>query len=189
MAYSSYELASGDALAEVQRLCRHAARANGAFTTATVPSLSAVEQWLTTSYYMLGAILRKAGLSETQTAVSVVGVLQQAMVYDTCMKVELSLPTEAAGAGPSARYVMFKELRDEFWTAIRDGTIAGIDATVDSTLQRTPYVGGLSISRKTLMVDDTDATQHRIRRGQFQRQGIIPIGISPKALSDEESAS
>ncbi len=186
MSYSSFELASGDALREVQHLCRHAARAGGAFSSSTVPTLASVEQYLTTSYHWIRSRLAKGGLSDTQTLTAVLGVLQQLQVYDVAMKVELALPTEAAGGGASERWTLFRELRDELATMISDGSLAAIGATERTDdKHRTPFVGGISKSRKDVMEDDTDINQHRIKRDQFRYQYTIPSGRTAVTVAEE----
>lgn len=189
MAYSGFELASGDALAEIERLCRHAARGTGGtFSGSTVPTLASVEQYLTTSYYWIGSQLVKAGLSTTQTDTEVLGVLQQLQVYDVAMKVELALPVAAADGGPSARWETFRELRDELKMLIGDGSLVALGATeLDEAARkwRVPFVGGISIARKAVMRDDTDAVQHRVRRGQFRSQpAFIPAGQDGVTLEE-----
>lgn len=174
MSYLAYELAEGDARREVERLCRHAARASGAFSSSTVPDAAAVEQYLTTSYHWIRTRLIKAGLSDDQTDADVVGVLQQLQVYDVCMKVELALPTEAAGGNPSDRWTTFKELRDEMAMMISDGSLSGIGAEEIELARRTPFVGGISRERKRLMREDSDAIQHRVQRDQFRKLHVIP---------------
>lgn len=178
MAYTAYETAANEALGEVQSLCRHAARASGAFSSATVPSLAAVERYLTTSYYWIQGLLRRAGMSPTQTDTAVLGVLQQLNVYDVCIKIELSLPANAETGEGNNRYDTFEERRKELMEMFADGTLAAMpDAVLLSSALRTPIVTGVSISRKRVAEDDTDRTQHRVRRNQFQAPGqLSPLG-------------
>lgn len=174
MAYTAYETAEGEALGEVQSLCRHAARSAGAFAATTIPTLPAVERYLTTSYYWIQGLLRRAGLSSAQTDTAVLSILQQLNVYDTCIKVELSLPTNAETGEGNNRFDTFEERRKDLLEMFTDGTLAAMPNAVllDNAL-RTPVVTGVSISRKRLAEEDTDRTQHRIRRGQFQAHGLL----------------
>lgn len=171
MTYTAYELTVGDALTEVQNLCHHAARNSGAFSASTIPTLSAVEQWITTSYYWIGGVLLRSGLSRTQTAPEVLGILQQLNVYDACMKVEMSLPVESSSGEPNERFKFFEERRNELMEQLMDGTLAGLGAVTQSTGLRTPIVTGTSRARKALLNEDTDATQHRVKREQFTYPG------------------
>jgi len=181
MSYVAFELATGEAKAEIESLCRHAARGSGGtFTSNTVPSLGAVERWLTTSYYWIQGQLRRSGLSSTQTATPVLGQLQQLQVYDVCCKVELSLPVDSTSGDPSARFQWFETQRKEMLETLHDGTLAGLGAATYDGGVRTPYAGGLSNSRKRLIEDNADATQHRVRRGGFVNVG----GAGPWAESD-----
>lgn len=171
MSYQSFETTAGDALLEVQTLCRHAARASGAFSTTTVPTLAAVEQWLTTSNYWIQGILLSHGYTAAQTGASALSILQQLNVYDTCMKVELSLPAADGSGEPNGRFREFSERRQELLDMVIDGTLSVFLGLTGAGLRRLPIVTGLSRSRKRLVETDTDATQHRVRRGQFNAPG------------------
>ena len=171
VSYTAYELVTGDALTEVSNLCRHAARSNGAFTSSTIPTLAAVEQWLTVSSYWIGGILLRSGLSRVQTASEVVAILQQLNVYDACMKVEMSLPVESSSGEPNERFKFFEERRTEMMEQVMDGTLASLGAVTADAGLRTPIITGISRSRKALLNQDTDATQHRVKREQFTYPG------------------
>lgn len=169
----TYELTSGAALADVESLCRHVARSPGAtFGTATTPKLTAVQSWLTLSGYWIGGLLSRYGLDPAQDDAPVVGILQQLNVYDTCWKVEASLPNEDSTGAPNARMVEFSDRRMELVEMIENGTLVALGAHLQAGgAVRSPLVGGLSISRKRYADDDLDATQHRVKRNQFINPG------------------
>lgn len=174
MAYTAFETAAGEALAEVASLCRHAARASGAFSSSTVPTLVAVERYLTTSHYWIHGLLRRAGLDVEQTDPAVLGILQQLNVYDACIKIELSLPANAETGDGNSRFQTFEERRTDLVEMITDGSLAAMpDAVLLSTSMRTPIITGISNSRKRLTEENRDATQHRVRRGQFGHHGLL----------------
>lgn len=180
MAYTAWETSAGEAQAEVETYCRHAARGTGAvFTQLTVPSLGAVERWLTVSYHWIRGLLARNGYSTTQTDPSVVAILQELNVLDVCVKVELSLPEESGSGEPNQRFTAFAERRTELIEMITDGTLGAIGATPDSSTDSTriPRIGGERYSRKELAEEDTDRTQHRVRRGAMQHPGLaLPTG-------------
>lgn len=118
-------------------------------------------------------MLHRAGLSGTQTATNVVAILQEFNAYDVCIKVEMSLPTQIESGDPNERFRVFVERRTELLDAIRDGTLAGLGASEYDTGQRKPIVGGLSISRKAVLTDDTDAVQPRVTVGRFDNPGGV----------------
>ncbi len=177
MTYLAYELSGTAALNGVASLCRHAARAAGSFDVATIPSLGQVESWLTESYYWIGGQLRRYGFDEDQSAAgsAVISILQQLQVYDTCCKVELSLPAAGATGEPNARFQTFIERREELLGNLHDGTLNNLSAIAETkaTSPRRPIVTGLSKSDKKTLEDDTDATQHRIRRDEFLNPGTL----------------
>jgi hypothetical protein len=178
MAYTAYELDAGAALSGVASLCRHAARFNGAFDTATIPSLTQVEAWLTESYYWIQGQLSKYSFDIDQSAApdAVLSILQQLNVYDTCCKVELSLPGDSVTGEPNQRFQTFENRRDELWRNLNDGTIGALGATtVAAPTVRQPLITGISRSRKKVLETNTDATQHRIRRDGFLNPGIAPV--------------
>lgn len=174
MSYLGYELTAGDALLEVQELCRHAARQDGRFTAATVPTLVAVERWLTTSYYWIAGQLRRHGFDTVQTNAVVLGILQQLNVYDACLKVEMSFPVESSSGEPNSRFQFFLDRREELLEMIGDGTLAAMGAEVVPNAGREPVLTGQFLSRKQLAEDNTDRTQHRVRREQFTYPGVWP---------------
>lgn len=122
-------------------------------------------------------------MSTTQTDEAILGILQQLNVYDTCIKIELSLPTNAETGEGNNRFDTFEERRKDLLEMFTDGTLAAMPgAVLLETDMRTPIVTGISISRKRLAEEDTDRTQHRIRRGQFQAHGLL----DPVAETDVE---
>ncbi len=179
--YTAYESADDEAVNGVESLCRHLTD-SGDFSPTTTPLIEEVERWLTTSYYWIQGLLAKAGLSTTQTASSILGILEQLNVYDVAVKTELSSPATNLDGEPNARFITFTERRDELMAMLTDGTLAAMGATVDSTAaaRRTPVATGLSIARKKVAEDDTDRTQHRVRRNLFHR----PDGTEPWAETD-----
>lgn len=171
MSYTAFETANGEAKADVEALCRHAAESG--FSSSTVPTLAAVERWLTTSYYWIQGLLHRAGLSGTQTATNVVAILQELNVYDVCIKVEMALPTQIESGDPNERFQVFVDRRAELLDAIRDGTLAGLGASEYDAGQRKPVAGGLSIARKAVLTEDTDAVQPRATIGRFNNPGGV----------------
>ena len=168
MAYTAWETAAGEALAEVEAYCRHAARSSaGTFTTNTTPTKAAVERWLTVSYHWIRSLLASAGLSTTQTDATVLAVLQELNALDVAAKVELSLPEESGSGEPNQRFLAFDERRKELIEIIADGTLAAMGATTSASGRRMPTIGGERLSRKAVAEEDTDRTQHRIRRNIF----------------------
>lgn len=167
MAYTAYELVAQDAIADVANLCRHAARANGEFAPETVPSLQAVERWLTLSHAWIAGLLKRHGYSDVQTDATVVGILEELNVYDVCMKVEMSMPSESSSGDPNERFKVFQDRRTELLEQITDGTLGTLGAAGYDSGTRKPIVTGVSYSRKRVAEDDTDRTQHRVRRSQF----------------------
>lgn len=167
MSYTAYESATGEALADVASLCRHAARDNGSFAPETVPALQAVERWLTLSHAWIAGLLKRHGYSDVQTDTNVIGVLQELNTYDVCMKVELSMPSESSSGDPNERFKTFQERRMELMEQITDGTIATLGAVLFNSGLRSPIVTGTSYSRKRVAENDADRTQHRVRRSQF----------------------
>lgn len=171
-AYTAWELSPGDALAEIQSLCRHAARSNGGFSADTIPTLKSVQQYITLSYYWVNGELARHGLSTTQTLPAVVGILQQLNVYDVCIKIEMSLPVASATGEPNERFKFFVDRRAELMEQIANGTISSLFANEASIGLRAPIVTGLSYSRKALADNDRDRTQHRVKRDQFSYPGV-----------------
>ena len=174
MAYTSFESAAGEAQDGVEALCRHLTNA-GDFDASTTPLLDEVERYLTISYAWVVGILAKAGLSATQTDAEVVAILEQLNVYDTCVKIELGQPAQNATGEPSLRFVAFTERRDELLEMVTDGTLSAMGADTDSTAssRRTPVLTGQFHSRKRVAETNSDRTQHRIRRGVFERSDLV----------------
>ncbi len=173
MAYTAWETTAGEAQSEVEAYTRHAARGTGAvFTALTIPSLPAVERWLTVSYYWISGLLARNGLSTTQTDTAVLAILQELNVVDVCMKVELSLPEESGSGEPNQRFLEFKERRAELMEMLADGTLGSMGAGANATVSRVPILGGEFFSRKQLAEENTDRTQHRIRRNGLGHPGV-----------------
>lgn len=172
MSYLAFETAPGEALNEVAALCRHAARgAGGKFSASTVPSIGAVERWLTTSYYWVRGLLAAHGYAADQTEPAVLAILQELNAIDTCVKVELSLPEESGSGAPNQRFQTFLDRRKDLVEMIESGALATLGAALSpegTSLRRAPVATGQFYSRKRLAESDSDRTQHRIRRGMFE---------------------
>lgn len=171
MAYTAFETAANEAYTQVKSYCRHAARADGEFTSGTVPSLVQVEGWITVSYYWVRGLLNRYGYSATQTNINILGILMELNVLDAAAKIELSLPAESTTGEPNQRFIEFNERRKELMNMIADGTFSAMGAVMSSSAARTPLLSGISKSRKDILESDDDATQHRIRRNLFQSPG------------------
>lgn len=172
IAYTAYEVSAGAALADVQALCRHVARGSGGtFDDTTIPTMETVCRWLTTATAWASGVLRNGGMSQTQTDPHVLAILQELIVYDVCARVEISQPAADSTGEPSARFQEFSKRRADLFDFIDNGYLSTIDGVGFGPV-RTPVVGGISLSRKKVADDDTDRTQHRVKRNQFQRPGV-----------------
>jgi hypothetical protein len=182
MAYDAFELATGDCLLDVQMLCRHLTREDGSFTASTVPTKALVEKWLTLSHHWICVLLRKAGLSETQTDEKVIGVLQELQSYDVAIKCELAQAASDITGDPSARFQAFVERRAELIELITSGALGAMDANPSeaSGNPRMPILTGQFYDRKEVAESDINRTQHRIRRDIFK----YPANAEPFAQQD-----
>lgn len=171
MSYTSYESASNECLRMVESLCRHVARDNGKFSEQTVPTLAVVERYITTAYYWVVSKLAERGYDSEQTETEVVGLLQTLNAYQAAIAIELSLPTNDESGTGNARFQALIDMRDSLYASIESGALGQMGASSSSNTARQPLVTGVSISRKQVAEDDTDATQHRIRRGAFEAPG------------------
>lgn len=168
---SAFELTAGDVRRDVEMLCRHLTRGAGAFSASTIPTEASVERWITLSYHWIRGLLRRNGLSEDQTEPDVVGILQSLQSYDVAIKCEMSQATADISGEPSARFQMFVDLRKELIDLIIAGTLSDLGATPVDTNGRAPILTGQFLDRKQVAEDDTNRTQHRIRRNLFRNPG------------------
>ena len=193
MSYTAYEESTGKARLGVEALCKHLTLA-GAFSPATQPTLTEVEDWLTEGWRAINAVLMDYGYDVPSTPSSmdadVRGVLQRYNIWYACAQAEYSQPSAGFSEGSGSRGNMFTEM---FWgsrtyASGRDaGSHPGIAKTVQSAafkrlghtkaeeLSGALTAGGVSISGKLTISADTDYPQYAFRRGQFDNPGSLGV--------------
>lgn len=172
MAYTAYELNAGDALSDVQSWCRHLTL-GGSFTSATQPTLTTVERWLTLSHHFVAGLLVSAGYSATQTDTEVVGILQHLNSIDAVIKIELSHPVTGIGE-PNERFMAFMTEREELIKLVTSKALETLGATTLPNIQnQLVKATGISWSEKEDLATDTDHIPHRFRRGIFEHHETI----------------
>lgn len=168
-----YEVASGSAIAMVEAFCRHLTSA-GTFDTTTSPRRTQVTDFINTSGYWVAALLAKNGYSTAQADAEVVGFLQELNVYDSVIKVEMSVPTSDISGEGNARFQEFKARLNQMVEMVEDtDVLERLGATVDRAPSADLLATGVSRDRKDTVYDDTDHIPHRFRRGIHRAPGLI----------------
>lgn len=170
MAYTAYETDEGELMATVAANSRHAARLQGAFGANTIPRLTDVERWITSSYFWINGLLTRHSYVVPEDATAVIAILQELQTLDVCIKIDASLPSSAESGEPSARFQLWLDRRQEIIDMINDGTIFGLGAVQTGTAHQ-PIVTGYRVGRKQVAYNNPDIVQARARRGQFSAPG------------------
>jgi len=155
MSYTAFERATGDCMDEVAALERQLTDA-GVFDGDTTPTLSQVEKFITDTYDEMGVFLTEYGYAKSQTNADILGVLQHYNALGAAAKCELTQPSVGYKAGENTRYDrLFKEyikVKD----LIQSIGFQRLGATKSWELSAALSAGGISISDKEVIEDDTD---------------------------------
>lgn len=173
MAYSAFEASSGDALDMVEGFCKQYTSSSAFVDGTTQPSLSEVETFLTTRYYVLQMTLGEAGYAIVPTDTEVVGVLQRLNAIGAALDVELTNPITGSGEA-NERFKVFERMWDDGLKSLRGSGLKTLGATRAYT--NTLAAGGISISRKDVLRDDSDAVKPSFTRKMQENPNVAGSG-------------
>ncbi len=175
MSYSAYEVTAGSSAIQMVEAFQRTRTANGTFGTATIPTLTQVETFLTRGKAELAAVLEKHGYSKTQTDADVLGVLEPLNVKAACYYVELTSPTAGytSEGEPVGRLSSFRAWRKEAAELCTGRTLADLGATRTYEKSSGLSAGGISISDKETIEEDSDYEPLAFTRGLHEAPGDI----------------
>ncbi len=176
MAYTAYErTAATSCLREVQSLEKHLT-SSGTFDVNSVPTLTEVEDFITDTYYELATKLLDYGYSMTQTDADILGTLQHYNALGACAKVELTQPSVGFKAGENTRYDRFYKEFSKVDTLIKSPAFQRMGATKSYELSAGLSAGGISISDKQDIEDDSDAEPYLFTKDLHKNAGLSTDG-------------
>jgi len=152
--------------------------AGSTFTTATNPTLGAVNSWLTSGCAVLETQLGSHGYSTpVASTVSAYGWLTNLNALYAAARAEMSRANVSLRVGERTRGQVFDKM---FWDELKrlldmDLTMAGISRSATGVV----YVGGISVADKDTHEDDSDRVPPRFTRAQF----AFPETIRPDGTS------
>lgn len=155
----------------VAGLCQNVLGGALAFSTATSPTLTHVNNWLEQGYSVINTALTNLGYS--------VPAASSATIYDRLTNLntlyaaaytELSRINVTLGPGERTRGQVFMQLFDQGVDALQSMDLSTAGISGDSALGKL-YVGGISIDDKETHEDDTDRVPGRFVRGMFKFPG------------------
>lgn len=184
MAYTAYETASNEALAEVASLCRHLTT-SGSFDSNTRPTLTEVERFLTAGYRMVNLVLAEYGYTVPATDADAVGVLQHYNAIWAAAQCEYAQASAGFTDGGGNRGDRFMA---EFWgekgneghhpgirSIVRSSAFQDLGDTKAQELSRGLSVGGVSKADKLTIATDSDMDQYAFtRRMHGNPGGTVP---------------
>ena len=145
----------------------------GTFSTSSIPTLTQVEQFLTNAHDQMASWLEEAGYSSTQTDADVLGALEPYNAYGGAYMVELTQPSVSWEPREGSRAYLFKQLFEEAKKLIgRDG-LQLLGATKSKQLSRDLAAGGISISDKDTIEEDTDHPPYWFYRDLHQHPSTV----------------
>lgn len=175
MTYLAYERTAGTScLNEVQAMERHLTD-NGTFGTATIPTLSQVEEFITDTYYDISTKLVINGYDQSQTDTDVLGVLQHFNALGACAKIELTQPSVGYKTGENTRYDRFFKEYEKIDKFTETSALERLGATRSWNLSDGLTAGGISISDKEAIETDADHVPYFFRRDLHKHVGTKAI--------------
>lgn len=170
MAYPSFEVTSGDLMAQVQSNCRYLTE-GGVFTVSSTVKRIDVERYAKNAYYFVVAKLYQYGYGTTPASDSIAEILTEIQALDTCVQIESSVPILASGE-ENKRYAGFAARRNELVGSYVAGAALanlGQTRTAEGNKSASLELTGRSDSRKRAVYDDSDVVPSRFKRGYGQQ--------------------
>jgi hypothetical protein len=161
---------------QVYAHCYSLVKPASAFDTSTCPSLSEVEQWLTTGCAVINTYLAGKGYGVPTSGTALHEMLGQANALWAAALAEDSRVSARISADERTRGDRFYRQYEKLMAMVdrMDLSRAGLSQT------SVAYAGGISRSDKDSVASNTDRVPSRFRRGQFR---------NPEAGNDLDSAS
>ena len=167
MAYTAYERTAGTSAMLMLESIQRQYAIGGTFTTASTPTLSQVETFLTMGSAEVAAILTSYGYAQAQTDSDVLTALERFNVYSAAELIELSRPSAGGGfpqAEPVSRVQIFGAWRRQLRDLLKTGGLAELGAGRTHMLT----AGGISISDKEAIEEDSDFEPYKFFHDEFQ---------------------
>jgi len=188
--YIAYELSDGQCLEQVESICKHITE-GGSFTNNSQIDQPDVDTFITSTYYEIGGWLAEFGYSPTQTLEAIVGILQYYNALGASARTELALATTGFAAKENTRHAfLWKQYHDGLREMLENGGLSALGATeLDAATgdSRGLTAGGISISDKTDLEANTDATLYSFTRNGFDHpQRESSSIISERATTSSE---
>lgn len=167
----------------IATFCKNVLGGISDFTTATSPTLQAVNMWLTAGCSIIEARLSSEGYSMPPAESSVVwGFLAELNNLYGAARVEMSRVNVSLGPGERTRGQVFEKM---FWDGLDQLSrldLTSVGLSIDSSMKI--YVGGTTDTEKDTWEDDSDRVQPRFKRGQFNFPETIRPDTSSASISD-----
>ena len=165
---------------EVANLCRHLLGNEVGFNTSSSPTLSAVQEWMSSGCAILETALSSRGYS--------VPVLRSSGIFDwmstlnatyAAFQAHRSRISYAVNPGEMTRDMT---LEQQFWSDLERMTGMNlVNIGVPMNGQAKGFIGGVSKASKQTYKDNSDRVKPRFHRGILQ-----PTGISTPYVEDDE---
>lgn len=146
---------------DVGALCRNLLGSASEFDTSTSPTLTMITSWLSS-----GCAAIEGTLGGTVAATSYAyDLARQANASFAAWMAERSRINARVSSDERTRADMFKKDFDALMEIL--GDIASADLGIDSATESYAWAGGISVSDRSTISDDTDRVTPRFQRGQF----------------------
>lgn len=183
MAYTAYEPSTPANAALAQVVALHLGRTNaGAFDSSTRPTLTEVEQHLTTIYRRIAAKLVAVGIAQAQTDDDVLGALMDYNARGAAYLIELSQASQGfAATEGGGRLAEFAKWESDLDSLLATDALEQLGATMVTTTRSAAgaTAGGISISDKDDIDTDTDFEPLAFKRRGFSAAGQIEDLAAP----------
>lgn len=141
------------------------------FSSSTAPTLSAVNQWMTSGCATIESMIKAAGYSPPSSGTTAFEALLDCNALYAAARVEMSRTNVTLARGERTRGQvygeMFTECMEQFLA--QDLTLVGLTRVAGGKL----YVGGISIDQKQTEESDTDRVKPRFGRGMHDWDGTL----------------
>ena len=170
---------------DVGALCRNLIGSASGFDTSTSPNGTQVAAWLSSGCALINSVLGTRGYGAIPTTSAAYDFARDANALYAAWRAESSRINARVSPGERTRSDKFKQ---DFNDAIGELKSMDLSRLGVSVANSQVYAGGISVSDRDSVEDDTDRVTPRMRRGMFRnREATEPGGTGagdPEAHED-----
>jgi hypothetical protein len=161
---------------DVAVLVRNIMGTSASFDSATCPTLTQVNTWLTTGCGVINTKIAQYGYGPIPTSSEAYGLAQQANAAYGAWWTERSRTLSTVRAEERTRADMFKKDFFDLLDLLCEIDLGSVGVAKSSGVKPRVHAGGISVDGKDTLEQDTDRVTPRFKRGMFGNPEAVDAG-------------